>query len=97
MSVLRAVRAHHDHCARELAPLRVRFSAPRAERAATRVLVLAGARGTAPRLIDPPLIDRPLILPPLILHEADGRYTPEVLRLLGDGNQGGPGSQLART
>jgi tRNA1(Val) A37 N6-methylase TrmN6 len=72
---------------RGLAPTRRRLCAPHAERAPTRVLLLAGDLDTTP----------PVVEPPLILHEADGAYTPEALRLLGDGNRGGRGSQLART
>jgi tRNA1(Val) A37 N6-methylase TrmN6 len=65
----------------------MRLSAPRADRAPTRVLLLAGDLGMA----------SPVIEAPLILHQADGSFTPEVHRLLGDGNRVGPGPQLART
>jgi tRNA1(Val) A37 N6-methylase TrmN6 len=79
--------------ARGLSPLRSRLCAPNATRAPTRVLLEAGV-AAASGGGNPPM---PVVEPVLVLHEADGGYTPEVRRLLGDGNPPLRGSQLARS
>jgi len=59
---------------RDLIPCRLRPVHPRADEPASRVLVEAERAGR-----------RPLVLePPLVLHADGARYTPEVLRLLGE-------------
>jgi tRNA1Val (adenine37-N6)-methyltransferase len=61
--------------ARDLSPLRLRAVHPYADRAASRILVEAERGGRRPLTIEPPLV----------LHLEGARYTPEVLRLLGEG------------
>jgi tRNA1Val (adenine37-N6)-methyltransferase len=61
--------------ARELSPLRLRAVHPYADRSASRILVEAERGGRRPLTIEPPLV----------LHLEGARYTPEVLRLLGEG------------
>lgn len=61
--------------ARELSPVRLRAVHPYADRPASRILVEAERAGRRPLTIEPPLV----------LHLEDARYTPEVMRLLGEG------------
>jgi tRNA1(Val) A37 N6-methylase TrmN6 len=61
--------------ARDLSPLRLRAVHPYADRPASRILVEAERGGRRPLTIEPPLV----------LHLEGARYTPEVLRLLGEG------------
>jgi tRNA1Val (adenine37-N6)-methyltransferase len=61
--------------AHELSPLRMRAVHPYAERPASRILIEAERGGRRPLVIEPPLV----------LHLEGARYTPEVLRLLGEG------------
>ena len=61
--------------ARDLSPLRLRAVHPYADRPASRILVEAERSGRRPLAIEPPLV----------LHLEGARYTPEVLRLLGEG------------
>ncbi len=57
-----------------LSPVRKRYAHPRAGEPASRVLIEA-RRG------DPGI---EVVEPPLVVHEADGRFTPEVRRMLGE-------------
>jgi len=59
---------------RGVAPVRRRFVHPRAGEPASRVLVEARRGGAASDAVEAPLV----------VHEADGRFTPEVRRMLGD-------------
>jgi tRNA1Val (adenine37-N6)-methyltransferase len=60
---------------RDLSPLRLRAVHPLADRPASRVLVEAERGGRQPLVVEPPLI----------VHADDGkRFSPEVLRLLGE-------------
>ncbi|MDB4982127.1 MAG: hypothetical protein JWM82_2879, partial [Myxococcales bacterium] len=68
--------------ARDLPPARLRFVHPRADRAATRVLVEAVRNGRAPLVVDPPLVVHPQ-------EPADAaRFTPEVLQMLEESTGG---------
>lgn len=60
--------------ARDLMPVRLRTVHPYADRPASRILVEAERGGRRPLTIEPPLV----------LHIEGVRYTPEVLRLLGE-------------
>jgi tRNA1Val (adenine37-N6)-methyltransferase len=60
--------------ARDLAPARLRFVHPRADRPATRVLIEAVRGGRAPLVVEPPLV----------VHGDGERFTPEVRRMLGE-------------
>lgn len=60
---------------RDLPPVRLRAVHPYADRPASRILVEAERGGRRPLTIEPPLV----------LHLDGARYTPEVLRLLGEG------------
>ncbi|HEX4404567.1 MAG TPA: methyltransferase [Polyangia bacterium] len=61
--------------ARDLAPARLRFVHPRADRPAGRVLVEAVRGGKMPVVVEPPLV---------VHGEGEGeRFTPEVARMLG--------------
>jgi tRNA1Val (adenine37-N6)-methyltransferase len=57
-----------------LVPARTRAAHPRAGEPASRILVEARPGGAG----------EPVIEPPLIVHEPDGRFTPEVRRMLGE-------------
>ena len=61
--------------ARGLAPARLRYTQPRAEETASRVLIEAVQGGA---------VAAPLEEAPLVVHEADGGFTPEVRRMLGE-------------
>jgi len=61
--------------ARRLAPARVRYTHPHVGAAAARVLVEAVLDGE---------VLAPVVEPPLVVHEADGSFTPEVRRMLGE-------------
>ncbi|HVY37896.1 MAG TPA: methyltransferase [Polyangia bacterium] len=65
--------------ARGLHPVRAREVVPRASQAPSRILVEASPSGASGR---PP--HERLQEPPLVVHEADGTFTPEVRRLLGE-------------
>ena len=65
--------------ARGLAPARLRQVHPRVHRPASRVLVEARAVVEAGASGADAFVE-----PPLVLHEADGRHTPETLRILGE-------------
>jgi tRNA1Val (adenine37-N6)-methyltransferase len=60
--------------ARDLSPVRLRAVHPYADRPASRILVEAERAGRRTLTIEPPLV----------LHDDGVRYTPEVLRLLGE-------------
>ena len=60
--------------AHDLAPARLRFVHPLADRPASRLLIEAERGGRRPLSVEPPLI----------LHAEGERYTPEVLRMLGE-------------
>jgi tRNA1Val (adenine37-N6)-methyltransferase len=61
--------------ARDLSPVRLRAVHPYLDRPASRILVEAERAGRRPLTVEPPLV----------LHVEGARYTPEVLRLLGEG------------
>jgi tRNA1Val (adenine37-N6)-methyltransferase len=61
--------------ARGIAPVRTRYVQPRANEPPSRVLI-EGRRGASSAI---GVIDLPLVV-----HEADGRFTPEVRRMLGE-------------
>lgn len=60
--------------AARLPPFRTRFVHPRAGEPASRVLVEARATPATDAVVEPPLV----------VHEADGRFTPQVRRMLGE-------------
>ncbi len=63
--------------ARGLAPARIRYTHPHAGAAASRVLLEAVAARSGS-------VAAPLEEAPLVVHEADGGFTPEVRRMLGE-------------